>query len=87
MIDSVTKNLKTTIAGGILFVTVIALVAFEKVTLIEAINNTIFKVASKLLKDIAIVETFIKYTFKSVVFILLTIIIPFEHQMMDKPYC
>ena len=36
MIDRVTKNLKTTIAGGILFVTGIALVAFEKATLIEA---------------------------------------------------
>ena len=30
MIDRVTKNLKTTIAGSILFVTGIALVAFEK---------------------------------------------------------
>ena len=43
MIDRVTKNLKTTIAGSILFVTGIALVAFEKATLIEA--GTFFGVA------------------------------------------
>jgi len=43
MIDRVTKNLKTTIAGSILFITGIALVAFEKASLVEA--GTFFGVA------------------------------------------